>query len=108
MSDAVLLVLCNTPDEACAQQIANTLLERRLAACVNLLAPCRSVYRWQGKIETATEHPLLIKTTATRYAELEAALRELHPHEVPEIIALPVSAGLPAYLAWVATESHPA
>lgn len=108
MSDAVLLVLCNTPDEACAQQIANTLLERRLAACVNLLAPCRSVYRWQGKIETATEHPLLIKTTAARYAELEAALRELHPHEVPEIIALPVSAGLPAYLAWVATESRPA
>lgn len=108
MSDAVLLVLCNTPDEACAQQIANTLLERRLAACVNLLAPCRSVYRWQGKIETATEHPLLVKTTAARYAELEAALRELHPHEVPEIIALPVSAGLPAYLAWVATESRPA
>ncbi len=108
MSDAVLLVLCNTPDEACAQQIASALLERRLAACVNQLAPCRSMYRWQGKIETATEHPLLIKTTAARYAALEAALCELHPYEVPEIIALPVSAGLPAYLTWVATESHPA
>ena len=108
MPDAVLLVLCNAPDETCAQQIANTLLERRLAACVNQLAPCRSVYRWQGKIETATEHPLLIKTTAACYAALEAALCELHPHEVPEIIALPVSAGLPAYLTWVATESHPA
>lgn len=108
MSDAVLLVLCNTPDEACAQQITSALLERCLAACVNQLAPCRSMYRWQGKIESSTEHPLLIKTTAARYAELEAALRELHPYEVPEIIALPVSAGLPAYLAWVNTETRPA
>lgn len=101
----VLLILCNAPDAACAERIAETLVERRLAACVNVLAPCRSVYRWQGKIEKASEVPLRIKTTVARYAELEAALCELHPFEVPEIIALPVSAGLPAYLDWVRQET---
>lgn len=102
---APLLILCNTPDAATAGQIARTLVERRLAACVNILAPCQSVYRWQGQVETAQEVPLLIKSCAARYAELEAALRELHPYEVPEIIALPISAGLPAYLAWLHQET---
>ena len=102
----VLVILCNTPDAACAATRARALVERRLAACVNVLAPCQSVYRWQGKVEEATEVPLLIKTTATHYAALEAALRELHPYEVPEIIALPVSAGLPAYLDWVHQETR--
>lgn len=84
--------------------LAQTLLERRLAACVNLLSPARSLYRWQGQIETATEIPMLIKTTRAGYPALEAALRELHPYEVPEIIALPLAAGLPAYLDWVAAQ----
>ena len=103
MSDT-LLVLTNLPDAASAERIARLLVEQRLAACVNLLAPCTSVYRWNGAIETATEVPLLIKTTRARYAELEAALAEAHPYELPEIVAVPVVLGLPGYLDWVARE----
>lgn len=101
-----LLVLTNCPDAAVAEEIARHLVEGRLAACVNILAPCRSVYRWQGAVETAAEVPLLIKTSADRYADLEAALQAVHPYEVPEIIALPIDKGLPAYLDWVADETH--
>lgn len=101
----VLLVLCNAPDAATAEKLADHLLQSRLAACVNILAPCSSRYRWQGVIETATEVPLLIKTTAAAYPRLEAALREHHPYELPEIIAVPVDRGLPAYLQWVADET---
>jgi len=97
-----LLVLTNLPDEAGAHALATALIEAKLAACVNILAPCRSVYRWQGRIEDATEVPLLIKTTAERYPALEAAIRAQHPYELPEIIAVPVDRGLPDYLAWVA------
>ena len=100
-----LLVITNLPDRASAEALATSLVERRLAACVNILAPCRSVYRWQGAVEQADEVPLLIKTGAARYAELEAAIRAAHPYEVPEIIALPIAQGLPAYLAWVAGET---
>ena len=102
----VLLVLCNAPDAATAEKLADHLLQSRLAACVNILAPCRSSYRWQGTIETATEVPLLIKTTAVAYARLEAALREHHPYELPEIIAVPVDRGLPAFLQWVGDETN--
>lgn len=101
-----LVVLCNVPDAGCAERIARALVERRLAACVNILHPCLSVYRWQGEVETQHEIPLLIKTTAACFAALSAALSELHPYEVPEIIALPVSAGLPAYLEWVSQETR--
>lgn len=101
-----ILILCNTPDQACAERIAAHLVERRLAACVNILAPCQSVYRWQGQIERAAEVPLLIKTVQSRYAALESAIRDLHPYEVPEIIAIPISEGLPAYLAWLAAETE--
>lgn len=100
-----LLVLSNAPDEACAREIAQALVSRRLAACVNILAPCRSVYHWQGRIEDDSEVPLLIKTTTARYPALQEALRELHPYEVPEILALPVSDGLPAWLDWLKTET---
>ena len=100
-----LLVLTNLPDQASAQALATTLVTERLAACVNLLAPCRSIYRWQGAIESAEEVPLLIKTTSERYAALEAAIRARHPYELPEIIAVPVDQGLPEYLAWVAAET---
>lgn len=100
-----LLVLTNLPDDASATALATALVAERLAACVNLLAPCRSVYRWQGKVENATEIPLLIKTTAGRYAELEAAIRARHPYELPEIIAVPVAHGLPEYLDWLVTET---
>lgn len=102
-----LVVLTNVPDADTAATIARRLVEARLAACVNVLAPCRSVYRWQGAIEDDAEVPLLIKTTRARYAELERALVALHPAEVPEILALPVAAGLPDYLAWAAAETAP-
>ena len=100
-----LLILTNLPDEASAQALATTLVSERLAACVNVLAPCHSVYRWQGAVESAQEVPLLIKTTATRYAALEAAIRAGHPYELPEIIAVPIVHGLPEYLGWVVTET---
>lgn len=106
MSDT-LLVLTNLPDAASAERIARLLVEQRLAACVNLLAPCTSVYRWNGAVETATEVPLLIKTTRARYAELQATLAEAHPYELPEIVAVPLEAGLSGYLAWVAAETTP-
>jgi len=106
-AEETLLVISNLPDRDAAEALARELVERRLAACVNILAPCRSVYRWQGEVEQADEVPLLIKTTRARYAELEAAMRELHPYEVPEIIALPLAAGLPAYLDWVGAACAP-
>lgn len=102
----ILLVLTNLPDQASAERLAATLIGNGLAACVNILAPCRSVYRWQGQVESATEIPLLIKTRPERYGELEAAIRNQHPYELPEIIALPVSSGLPAYLEWVYQETE--
>lgn len=98
--DELLLVHTTCPDDAVAERITLALLEARLAACVNRLAPVRSSYRWQGAVETATEIPLLIKTTRARYAELESTLRALHPYEVPEIIAVPVAAGYGPYLRW--------
>ena len=102
----ILLVLTTLPDQTAAETLAAALVENRLAACVNILQPCRSIYRWQGTVETADEVPLLIKTTEARYPALEAAIRARHPYEIPEIIALPISQGLPGYLAWVAAESQ--
>ena len=102
---STLLVLTNLPDRAAAERLADLLIAGKLAACVNILAPCRSVYRWQGAVQHDEEHPLLIKTTAERYPALEQALREAHPYELPEIIAVPIERGLPAYLDWVATET---
>jgi periplasmic divalent cation tolerance protein len=102
-----LLVLTNLPDRAAAEKLAETLIEQKLAACVNILAPCRSVYRWKGTVQHDEEHPLLVKTTAARYAALEAAIRAGHPYELPEIIAVPIERGLPAYLQWVDTETRP-
>jgi periplasmic divalent cation tolerance protein len=100
-----ILVISNLPDRESAEKLALRLVEQRLAACVNVLAPCTSVYRWQGKVETATEIPVLIKTTRERYPALESAIRAHHPYELPEIIAVSLSAGLPAYLEWLQTET---
>jgi periplasmic divalent cation tolerance protein len=104
----IYLVITNLPNQDSAAKLAHVLVERRLAACVNILSPCRSVYRWQGKTEDAEEFPMLIKTTKDRYADLEAAIRAGHPYELPEIIAIPLSGGLPAYLEWVVSETRPA
>lgn len=103
-----LLVLTNLPDEETARRLAEHLVGERLAACVNILAPCRSVYRWDGRVEDAAEVPVLVKTVARRYEALEAAIRALHPYELPEIVAVPIAQGLPGYLAWVAAETAPA
>jgi periplasmic divalent cation tolerance protein len=102
-----LLVLTNLPDRATAEKLADELVAKRVAACINILAPCRSVYRWKGAVQHDEEHPMLIKTTRESYPALEQALRAGHPYELPEIIALPVERGLPAYLEWVAAETKP-
>jgi periplasmic divalent cation tolerance protein len=104
-SDSALIVLTNLPSREAAMQLAQALVERRLAACVNLLAECSSVYRWQGAVETAQEVPLLIKTRATLYEVVEATILELHPYELPEIVAVTVQRGLPGYLEWIVSET---
>ena len=104
--EQALLVITNLPDLASAQKLAHALVEQRLAACVYLLPAVQSVYRWNNAIEEAAEVMLMIKTTMTRYATLEQAIQALHPYELPEVIALPVSAGLPAYLGWIAQETR--
>lgn len=101
MNTDILLVISNFPDRTSAELAAEVLVTKEVAACVNVLSECSSIYRWQGKVEHASEVPLLIKTTRAAYPRLESVLRELHPYEVPEIIALPVTAGLPKYLNWV-------
>jgi periplasmic divalent cation tolerance protein len=106
MTDA-LVVLTNCPDAEIADRIARTLVEQGFAACVNRLAAVESVYRWQGAIEHATEVPLLIKTTRDRYGEVEHAIRQLHPYQVPEIIALPIVDGHAAYLRWIVDATQP-
>ena len=101
---SALIVITHLPDRDVALKIARVLIERKLAACVNILAECTSVYRWQGKLESATEVPLLIKTRAARYDEVEAAIRSVHPYELPEIIAFSIQ-GHMDYLAWIAGET---
>jgi periplasmic divalent cation tolerance protein len=97
----VVLATCGSQKEA--RKIARALVERRLAACVNEIgAPVTSVYRWKGKVESAKEFLLVIKTTKKRFAALRKAIRELHSYEVPEIIALPIVEGSRAYLDWIA------
>ncbi|MFN0315579.1 MAG: divalent-cation tolerance protein CutA [Burkholderiales bacterium] len=103
MNEAIV-VLTNLPNQASAEALASILVEARQAACVNILAPCRSVYRWKGQIERAEEVPLLIKTTKDRYDELEKVIRKHHPYEIPEIIALPIEAGSAAYMNWIRSE----
>lgn len=100
-----ILVLSNLPDRTSAASLAEALVSRGQAACINILAPCTSIYHWQGKTESAQEVPVLIKTTLAKYAEVEQTIRELHPYELPEIIHVPITGGLPAYLAWVSQET---
>ncbi|MCD6671907.1 MAG: divalent-cation tolerance protein CutA [Burkholderiaceae bacterium] len=99
------LVLSNVPDERVAAQIAHALVDERLAACVNVFAACRSVYRWQGAIETADEITLLVKTTRARHDECVRRLAELHPYDVPEIVTLVPEQVWPAYAQWAAGET---
>jgi len=103
---SILLVLTNCPDCASAQRLRRHLVQTGLAACVNQLSPVDSTYRWQGAVEEAVEIPLLIKTTRERYDALERAIRQLHPHQVPEIVAICLDEGLPSYLEWVLAETR--
>lgn len=96
-----LLVLCTCPDQATAQNIANQLVDQALAACVNILPGLTSVYQWQGKRAETREHLLMIKTTDKAYQTLEQAITELHPYELPEVIAVPITQGLNGYLQWI-------
>ncbi|MCL6555059.1 MAG: divalent-cation tolerance protein CutA [Burkholderiales bacterium] len=100
-----MLVISNLPDGESAEALAQAAVEARLAACVNVMAPCTSVYRWAGKLERASEVPVLFKTTRARYGELEALIRARHPYELPEIVAVPIETGLAAYLQWLAAET---
>ena len=100
MSD-VLLILCSFPSAAQARQIGTLLVERQLAACVNLIPGIESIYRWQGKVETASEVLAIFKTTAAAFPAFEKALTELHPYDVPEIIAVQPATVAETYTAWV-------
>src|SRR4030066_2496050 len=96
-----LLILTNLPDVASAEKLAHALIESRAAGCVNVLPACRSIYRWEGAVETALEIPLLIKTTRAAYPLVEEIVRLQHPYDVPELIAISITDGLPAYLTWL-------
>jgi periplasmic divalent cation tolerance protein len=103
--EQAILVLTNVPDAELARSLATALVEQRLAACVNILPAVQSIYRWQGAVEQTSEITLLIKSTQARYSELQEAIVRLHPYDVPEVIAIPLSAGLPSYLGWIAEET---
>ena len=95
------LIYCTCPDAACAENIARHLVSQHLAACVNILPGVTSIYAWQGEIETAGEHLLLIKTGSELFDQVSAAIKSLHPYEVPEIIAVAIDKGSPDYLHWI-------
>lgn len=96
-----LLVMTTTAGSITAKKIANELVEKRMASCVQILPSIHSVFRWKGRIEHQEEHLILIKTARTCYSSVESIIKGLHPYEVPEIIALPIVGGLPEYLAWI-------
>ena len=102
----VFLILSTCPDADTAQRLARILVEERLAACVSLWPGGVSTFRWQGRVEQAEEVQLLVKTCADRLDALTAAITHLHPYEVPEILALTPSAGLPAYLDWIRAQTR--
>lgn len=96
-----LIIYCTCPDQSSAEHIARQLVESKLAACINILPSVTSVYQWQGKLETASEHLLLIKTRTDRFQALESRIKALHPYELPEIIAVSIDRALPDYLEWI-------
>ena len=101
--ESYVVVLCTCPDEHTASALATELVQTRLAACVNIVPSVRSIYHWQGEVVTDQESLLMIKTTASRYAELESAIVQHHPYDVPEILQLRIAAGSTRYLAWMQT-----
>jgi periplasmic divalent cation tolerance protein len=99
-----LQIFSTVDSDETARRLATELVERRLAACVQIVPNLRSVYWWQGKVEEAAEYLLLIKSTEKQFPALEAAVRELHPYACPELVGLKIAAGLPAYLDWLQHE----
>ena len=104
--DTQQLILNTCPDSETAESIATLLVNRALAACVNILPGMRSIYHWQGECHNDAEVLLLIKASASAYPAIETAIRENHPYQLPEIIAIAIDAGLPDYLAWIQQQSH--
>jgi periplasmic divalent cation tolerance protein len=104
---SAIVVLCTCPDDAVADRIAGALVEERLAACVNRLPGVASTYRWKGEVQRDSECLLLIKTTIERFDALRERIVALHPYELPEVIAVDIARGLPAYLHWIASETQP-
>jgi len=96
-----LMVVCSCPDSECAKQLAERIVSERLAACANVVPGVTSIFEWNGALQSESEVVMVIKTTSQKYPQLEATLRQLHPYEVPEIIATPITHGLPDYLDWV-------
>jgi len=106
-SDACVVVLCTTPNADVGAELGRRLVEQRLAACVNIVPVVRSIYEWQGEVKDDGESQLLIKTTRSRVDELAQCIRKHHPYTEPEIIAVPIVAGSPSYLAWVREQTEP-
>ena len=104
MTDAIV-VLCTCPDQTSADLISELLLKQQLAACITQLPGVTSIYRWQGKVERATEIQLIIKSRQPHFATLQDCIVAHHPYDVPELLALPVNTGLPAYLDWLREET---
>jgi periplasmic divalent cation tolerance protein len=104
-ASALVVVFCTCPDAAVAAALASALLDDHLVACVNVVSGITSHYRWQGKLEQAAEVLCLIKCRSTDVDLVAARIKTLHPYDVPELIAVPVVAGLPAYLEWVVEET---
>jgi periplasmic divalent cation tolerance protein len=102
----LLIVLTTMPDDARADELARTLVDERLAACVNVHGPMMSTYRWKAGVERDAERQLVIKTSRDRVAALEARLRLLHPYELPEFVVIGVESGSDAYLRWIHDETR--
>ncbi len=102
------IVLCTCSDMGTAEAIAKRLVASRLAACVNIVPGLTSVYLWKGAVESDAELLLVVKTTKARYAAVEPAIVEAHPYELPEVVCVPIVAGLPGYLKWIEEAVSPA
>ena len=105
VASSFVIVLSTFPADQDPTLLATTLVEERLAACVNVLPPMRSIYRWEGKVEQATEHQLVIKTTAARMEAVKSRLASLHPYDTPEVLVVPVSDGATDYLNWIVSST---
>jgi len=105
LDSQALVVYCSCPDQAIAERIAEAVVNERLAACVNLISGLTSIYRWEGQLQRDAELLLIIKTRSAVYPQLEARLRQLHPYQLPEIIALPIHTGSADYLNWIAANT---